>query len=151
MDVYNQLISECPYKENDKIVGTICDINNEMGAFVAIDNKYHGLIPNKELFCPVSIGETISGRITKIREDGKAYISIREKAYIQMDDDAAFLLEKLEESNGYLNLNDKSSPDRIKVELNMSKKAFKRAVGRLFKEKKIVITESGIKMIVKEE
>lgn len=147
MDVYNKLRSDSPYKQNDEVTGTICDYNKEMGAFVAIDNKFHGLVPLNELFQNYKIGDQISGRVTRVREDGRLYLSLRKKAYLEMDKDAELILEKIIQNNGILHLNDKSNPETIKKELNMSKKAFKRAVGRLLKNQKIKIKDNSIELV----
>ncbi|WP_432402048.1 CvfB family protein [Wukongibacter sp. M2B1] len=144
MDVYNQLSSDSSYKENDSVKGIIYNIKRDMGALVAVDNTYHGLIPNNELYGNYRCGDEIEARITKVREDGKLYLSLRKKAYKQMDDDSSIILDKLNNRGGKLPFNDNSSPDEIKAEFNMSKRAFKRAVGRLLKEKKIELTENGI-------
>ena len=88
----------------------------------------------------------MEARVTKIKEDGKLDLSIRKKAYKQMDEDVDAILEKLNSNGGKLYLNDNSDPRAIKELLNMSKNAFKRAVGRLLKEGKIEFIEKGIKL-----
>ncbi|QUH27673.1 CvfB family protein [Vallitalea guaymasensis] len=147
MDVYKHLSNESPYKKDDTVKGIVISVKEELGAFVAVDNKYNGLIPKNELFNNIKSGDHIEGRVTKVREDGKLNISLRQKAYLQMNDDSKKIMDKLIKNNGKLNLNDKSSPDRIKSELNMSKNAFKRAVGRLLKEGKIKFVGNGIEKI----
>jgi predicted RNA-binding protein (virulence factor B family) len=146
MKVYDLLSTEAPYKVNDVVSGTVYSINKDFGAFVAVENKYHGMIPNKELYSDVKIGDTVEVRITKVREDGKLELSPRKKAYIQMEDDTKIIMDKLKANGGSLALNDSSSPEKIKNELNMSKAAFKRAVGRLMKEGAVKITEDGISL-----
>lgn len=146
MDVYKMLSSQSPYKVDDKVKGTIYNIKKEMGAFVAVDNQYQGLIPYKELYGKHLRGEKVEARVRQVREDGKLNLSLREKGKVQMDEDATLILEKLTLNNGVLLLNDNSDPELIKRELNMSKRAFKRAVGRLFKERKIKITDEGIEI-----
>ncbi len=147
MDIYKFLKNESPYKINDKVSGMIYAFKKDIGAFVAVDNKYHGLIPKNELFGVYNVGDIIECRVTKIREDGRLYLSLREKAYIQMNEDAVYLLNKLKSNGGKLQLNDSSSPKKIKNQLGMSKSAFKRAVGRLLKEKQIKITQVGIEIL----
>ena len=147
MDVYKHLSSESPYKTDDKVKGIVIEVKKGMGAFVAVDNKYNGLIPQNELFNDIKCGDVIEGRVTKVREDGKLNISLRQKAYIQMNSDSQKILDKLNKNNGKIYLNDKSSPDKIKAELNMSKNAFKRAVGRLLKEGKIKFVDKGIEVV----
>lgn len=146
MDIYNLLLDKSPYKINDTITGIIYDIKDDMGAFVAVDKKYHGLIPTNELFKKHKVGDSINGRVTKVREDGKLYISTRDKAYKQMDKDAEYLYDYLINNTGFISLNDKSTPEEIKSIMKMSKNAFKRAVGRLLKEGKIELTNDGIKL-----
>lgn len=144
MDVYNLLRSDSPYKENDKVQGIIYKIKEEIGALVAIDNKYYGLIPQSELYGSYKSGDKIEGRVVKVREDGKLDISVRDKSYIQMDEDARIILGKLLLKGGELPFNDNSDPQLIKKEFNMSKRAFKRAIGKLLKEGKIKLTDKGI-------
>jgi predicted RNA-binding protein (virulence factor B family) len=144
MNIYNLLNSDSPYKQNDRVKGTIYSISKEMGAFVAVDNKYEGLIPNKELYGNFSEGDSVDVRIKKVRQDGKLELSLRNEAYNEIEEDANKIMDRMK-SSGTLLLNDKSTPERIKAELSMSKAAFKRAVGRLLKEGAIEITDDGIK------
>ncbi|MGB7605697.1 MAG: S1-like domain-containing RNA-binding protein [Lutisporaceae bacterium] len=147
MDIYKLLIDESPYKVNDRVNGTIYKINEDIGAFVAVNNKYNGLIPNKEFYGEYRCGDSVEVRIKKVREDGKLELSLRKEAYNEIDDDAKKIMDRLILQGGKLGLNDNSKPEDIKSELNMSKSAFKRAVGRLFKERKIKITQKGIETI----
>ncbi|KNY29883.1 CvfB family protein [Pseudobacteroides cellulosolvens] len=147
MNIYNLLRTDSPYKVNDQTRGTIYSISKELGAFVAVDNKYQGLIPNKELYGNFSEGDNIVVRIKKVKPDGKLELSTRKEAYNEIESDAQIIMNRLKLSGGTLNINDSSSPELIKVELNMSKAAFKRAVGRLLKEGAIEITDEGIKMM----
>lgn len=144
MDIYNLLSSSSSYKVDDKVWGTIYEINDDIGAFVAVENKYQGLIPKKEIYTVLNYAEKIEARVTNVKKDGKLDLSIRKKAYKLMDDDATKILKSMEENDGKIFLNDHSDPEKIKKELNISKKAFKRAVGRLLKEKKIKQTDEGI-------
>lgn len=145
MRVYDWLKSDSPYKVNDVVEGTIYSEKEAYGVFVAVDCKYHGMIPIKELYGSYRIGDTLSLRVKKVREDGKLELSMRKTTHLQMEEDARKIMERLEENNGSLDLHDKSSPDVIKAELSMSKAAFKRAIGRLMKEGAIEISDQGIK------
>lgn len=147
MKVSSFLIVDSPYKENDWVKGTIYSINDEIGAFVAVDNKYEALIPQKEIDEKLEIGQIIEARVTAIKEDGKIDLSLKKKAYKQMKDDSKMLLDIIEQKGGELLLNDKSEPKDIKREVNMSKNAFKRAVGSLLKSKQIEFTEDGIRKL----
>ena len=144
MKVYERLSSDSPYEVNSVISGTIYNIKEAYGAFVAIDNKYHGLIPLKEMYGDYKIGSTVEVRVKKVREDGKLELSLRKATHLQMEDDARKIMDVLEELNGFLPLHDKSSPEDIKSRLQMSKASFKRAAGRLLKEGAIEITDKGI-------
>ena len=146
MRIYSHLSEKHPYCKNDHVTGTVYQINKGLGAFVALENKYYGLIPSKELFTFLKPGDVIEGRITGIREDGKCYVSLREKSYKQMDTDSKRLYERLEKAGGFLPFHDKSDPETIKRQLGLSKASFKRAVGRLLKEGKITLTEQGIQI-----
>lgn len=146
MNIYKLLQEQSPYEENDRVEGMVYKIKRDIGAFIAVDNKYHGLVHKSELYGEYSIGDKVEGRVTKVREDGKLDISLREKSYKQMDEDAKTIMDILSCSGGKLNLNDNSSPEEIKDTLNMSKSAFKRAIGRLLKNGNIKFTQNGIEM-----
>ena len=147
MYIYNLLSTESPYKQNDRVRGTVYSINRNIGIFVAVDNKYHGLIHNNELYGNYTLGDYIEVRVKKVREDGKLELSFRKEAYNEIESDAQKIMARLKLSGGTLLINDNSSPDYIKAELNISKRAYKRAIGRLLKEGAIKITEEGIEMM----
>lgn len=147
MDVYSYMSAESPYQKDDKVTGIIYEISETLGAFVAVDNRYYGLIPQKELYGRYHEGDVVEARVTKVREDGKLDLSPREKAYVQMDADAQKVLTAIESYQGVLPFGDKAAPEVIERESQMSKNAFKRAVGRLLKEGKIRITEKTIEQI----
>ena len=148
MRVYAYMSSESPYQKDDQVTGTIYEINENLGAFVAVDHKYYGLIPKKELFDDYHEGDTVSARVTKVREDGKLDLSPRQKAYLQMDDDSARVLAVIgDQFGGVLPFTDKAAPEVIKREFQMSKNAFKRAVGHLLKDGKVRITEKTIEIL----
>jgi len=147
MNIYDLLSSESPYKAKDMVHGTIYSISKELGAFVAVDNMYQGLIPNKELYGNYTEGDNVEVRIKKVKPDGKLELSLRKESYNEIEGDAQIIVDRLKLNGGTLLLNDSSSPEHIKTELNMSKGAFKRAVGRLLKEGAIKITDQGIEMM----
>jgi predicted RNA-binding protein (virulence factor B family) len=146
MKVYDRLETSSPYKPGDKVIGIVYELIEEYGAFVAIDNKYSALIPNKELYRALRPGDSIEARVTSVREDGKLNLSLRETVHVQMDSDATIILDALKSNDGFLPYNDKTDPDIIKKEFGLSKSAFKRAIGRLFKEKTITILDDGIRL-----
>jgi len=146
MNISKLLEEEAPYKENDRVEGIIYKIKSDIGAFIAVDNKYHGLVHKTELYGNYKLGDKVEGRVTKVREDGKLDISLREKSYKQMDEDAAIIMDRLDRNGGILELNDNSSPEEIKSTLNMSKSAFKRAIGKLLKNESVKFTQNGIEI-----
>ncbi len=146
MNVYKYLKSDSPYKKDDKVMGTVYEMSDNFGAFVAVDDIYSGLIAKKELYGNLKIGDRISARVVSVKEDGRLNLSVREKAYLQMDTDADKILAMIENNGGKLGFTDKASPDLIKEKTGMSKNEFKRAVGRLLKEGKIVIGEASIEL-----
>lgn len=147
MNVYPYLDTDCEYKKDDKVSGTVYEISKNFGAFVAVDDQYSGLIAQKELYGDVKIGDTVTARVVNVKEDGKLDLSIREKAYLQIEQDAEKVLEIIESFDGALPFNDKASPEVIKRETQMSKNEFKRAVGHLLKNGKIEITEKAIRLL----
>ncbi len=145
MNVYEYLRTDSPYGENDRVTGTIYQISDNFGAFVAVDDLYSGLIPRKEFFGQAQIGDQVEARVTGVKTDGKLDLSLRDKSYLQIDADAELVMQALEESGGELPFSDKTSPEVIKKEFSMSKNAFKRAVGRLLKEGRVEITDKSIR------
>lgn len=146
MKVYDLLSKESPYQKDDMVEGIVYDTSEEFGVFVAVDNQYSALIPKKEVYGRLRVGQTVKARVTAVKADGKLDLSIRDKIPMQMDKDAELIWERLQEYGGTLPFNDKADPEKIKREFNLSKNAFKRAVGRLLKEGKIEIGESNIKI-----
>ena len=141
MKIFNHLKDGTHFKVGEHVKGTIYELKPEMGAFFAIEDTYHGLIPKHELYKEIKEGAKLEARITRVREDGKVNLSIREKSAVQINDDVDLLMKVLDDAGGMLYLNDESEPEDIKRKLNLSKRAFKRAVGRLLKEGKIQILE----------
>ena len=147
MKVYSYMKNDAPYKKDDWVTGTIYELNEKLGAFVAVDNRYYGLIPKSEMFMSYQEGEVVQARVSKVRSDGKLDLNPQAKAYQQMETDAEKVMNRIEELGGRLPFNDKASPEFIKREFGLSKNAFKRAVGRLLKEGRIAITEETIEKV----
>ncbi len=144
MNVYEYLRNDSPYKKDDKVIGTVYEISDNFGAFVAVDDIYSALIPKKELYGNVKIGDSVSARVSSVKEDGRLNLSLREKAYLQMDTDAEKILSMIQQNGGKLPFTDKASPELLREKTGMSKNEFKRAVGRLLKEGKIEIKPDSI-------
>lgn len=147
MDLYSRLSLLPPYQKDDMVKGTVYQVHEQFGAYVAVDNKYSALVPKKELHRELKPGDEIEARVLEVKEDGKLDLSLRQKAYVQMDADSALILDKLKQAGGSLPYQDKSSAEEIKEEFNLSKAAFKRAIGRLYKERAIVIEKDGIRLV----
>lgn len=150
MKVYNHLSNAQNYKTGDMVKGTVIEVKEPFGAFVAVDNAYYGLIPMNEMYAEIVEGAEIQARVTRVKEDGKLNLSIREKAHVQIDKDMEIVLDNLKQSDGVLYLTDDTDPEIIRKRLNLSKRAFKRSVGRLLKEGVIQLTDEGIHLINKE-
>ena len=146
MKVYNYLQTDSPYGEEDSVVGTVYNYNPEYGVFVAVDDKYHGMIQKKEATRALRIGDTVEGRVLAVRSDGKLDLSIRGKSYMQIDENAEKIYEVITKLGGKLPYTDKASPDVIRKDFSMSKNDFKKAIGRLLKENKVIIGENYIKI-----
>ena len=147
MKVYHYLQTRSPYQIGDSVEGRVYEISQNFGAFVAVDDKYTALIPAREVPVEVKPGDRIRARVTGVKEDGKLDLSIRDKAYLQMDEDAEYVMQVIEEFEGVLPFDDRVSPDIIKREFGLSKNAFKRAVGRLLKQGRIEIRDKKIRKL----
>lgn len=146
MNVYPYLEKDSPYRKDDMVEGTIYEISENFGAFVAVDDRYSALVPKKEYYGNARIGDRVSARVTAVKEDGKLDLSLREKAYLQIEKDAEKVLSVIDSFDGALPFTDKASPEVIRREMQMSKNEFKRAVGHLLKEGRIEITERAIRV-----
>ena len=145
--IYEMLRTDSTYQAGDTVQGRVYEFSNNFGAFVAVDDKYSALVPAHEDHSYLRIGDQVEARVVEVKPDGKLTLTLREKAYLQMDKDAERVLEVLKEYAGVLPFNDKASPEIIMREMKMSKGAFKRAVGHLYKERRIEITERNIRLL----
>lgn len=145
--IYHLLSTDSPYGKGDTVHGRVYEFSQKFGTFVAVDDRFSARIPPYENTQNLQIGDVIEARVTHVKEDGKLDLSIRDKAYVQMNTDAEEVLSLIESYGGVLPFNDKASPETIRREAHMSKNAFKRAVGHLYKERKIEFTQKGIRLI----
>lgn len=144
MKVYPLLRTDSPYQKDDIVKGTTYEISRDFGVFVAVDDQYSALIPKREVYGRMHIGQQVEARVTDVKADGKLDLSVRNKIPEQMDADAQMVLGRMEKNGGEIPFTDKADPERIRNEFGMSKAAFKRAVGRLLKQGKIRIDETKI-------
>ncbi|HBC73756.1 MAG: GntR family transcriptional regulator [Candidatus Wallbacteria bacterium GWC2_49_35] len=120
------------------------------GVLAIIDDKYAGIIYESEIFEKINIGDKLSGFVKKVRPDNKIDLTIRKGARDEVEAAKNKIMAKLLEKDGFLKLNDKSSPDLIKQRLQMSKLTFKKAIGGLYKDRKILIGPEGISIAVEQ-
>ncbi|MFH6604118.1 S1 RNA-binding domain-containing protein [Maribacter algicola] len=116
----------------------------ELGWEVIINHKHKGLVYFDEVFKKVSVGDLTKGVVKKIRKDGKIDVSLQPIGVDILEPAANKIYETLQAHGGFLPLHDKSSPEAIKEELQMSKKTFKKGIGTLYKARKILIKADGI-------
>lgn len=144
MKVYHYLRTDSPYQRGDMVKGIVYEISGNFGAFVAVDDCFSALIPKKEMYGNIQAGDMVNARIADVKPDGKLELSIREKAYRQIETDAAIIMDIMVKGGGMLPFTDKAAPDLIRDSMQMSKNEFKRAIGHLLKEGKIDIMENSI-------
>lgn len=147
MKLYPYLKTGSDYAKDDMVTGTVYELARGFGAYVAVDDRYQAMIPAKEPWNNIEPGDEITARVTAVKEDGKLDLSLRQKAYMQLDPDGEKILSLLKERGGSLPLGDKSSPEEIRETLGMSKNEFKRAIGHLYKQKQIRIAEKEIHLV----
>ncbi len=147
MNVYPYLRCDSPYQKDSRVQARIYETSENFGIFAAVDDRYSALIPKQEAAGTFRIGEIVDARVTSVRPDGRLNLSVREKAYLQIDKDAHEILKVISEYEGVLPFDDKASPEIIRREFGLSKNAFKRAVGHLMKEGKAEIRDRRIYLI----
>lgn len=131
--------------EEGQEVNLIVYQDADFGYSVIINNTHKGMVYKSEIFRDLTIGEELKGWVKKIREDNKIDISLQPIGYRKaIDPQSTLILQKLEEAGGFLPINDKSAPEAIYDTFHMSKKAFKKAIGSLYKERVIKIEQDGI-------
>lgn len=146
MHVYDRLQNDSPYRKDDEVTGRVYEISKNFGVFVAVDDKYSGLIPQKEVFEEYRINQPIYARVAGVLEDGRLTLSVRRKIPEQMQEDSEYIYHCLTEAGGFLPYHDKSDSEAVRERFHMSKNAYKRAIGRLMKEGKITIASDGIRL-----
>jgi len=119
----------------------------DRGINVIINGKHMGLIYKENVFEDLRTGDRLPGYIKKIRTDNKIDVILQEEGYKSIEPNAQYIYEELMANDGFLPLHDKSDPEQIQAELGLSKKSFKKAIGTLYKDRKIIISKEGIKII----
>ncbi len=142
----NPQYEDIPFRKGDK-VNLILMGEGELGWNVVINKEYIGLIYSSDVYKKLFPLSEEVGYIKTIREDGKIDVSLQPEGYENIDEFQQIILQRLEQNYGLLYLSDKSTPEEIKDELQMSKKNFKKAIGGLYRDKKIEILEDKIKLV----
>lgn len=145
--LYHLLRKDSPYQKDDVVNGRVYEFSDNFGTFVAVDDTFSARIPSHEDHSHLQIGDVIEAKVVAVKEDGKLDLTLREKAYIQMDADAEKLMEIIDSYAGVLPFTEKASPEVIARETGLSKNAFKRAVGHLYKERKITLLDGKIRKV----
>lgn len=147
MHVYDHLQNDSSYQKDDEVFGRVYEISENFGVFVAVDDKYSALIPKKEVFEKYRINQPVYARVAQVMEDGRLTLSVKKKIPEQMNEDAEYIFECLQDADGFLPYHDKSNPEDIKQVFHMSKNAYKRAIGHLMKDGRITISSDGIRLV----
>jgi hypothetical protein len=144
----NKLLQEAPegLQSGDQ-VDLIISHRTDLGVNMIVNKRFRGLVYSDEAASlRVRPGDKLTGYVRQIREDGKIDLALKPIGYAKVSVEAAKLLSELKANRGFLGLTDKSHPEDVKSVLNMSKKTFKQAVGQLYKQQLITITEEGLKL-----
>ncbi len=129
-------------------VDVIASHPSEIGMNVIVNKMHSGLIFSEDIFKDISVGDRLKGYVKKVRHDNKLDIVLGQIGYRNIEPNADIVMQHLQDSNeGFLALNDKSAPEAIKQELQMSKKTFKKAIGTLYKQRLIIIENDGIRLV----
>ena len=120
---------------------------SEIGMNVIVNKTHAGLIYKDAIFKDLSVGDKLKGIVKKIRPGNKLDIALGQIGYRNIEPNAELIMHELHDNSGFLNLTDKSDPEDIKAQLQMSKKNFKRAVGTLYKQHLIEIKSDGIYLV----
>lgn len=147
MNMFKVLGTDSPYKVNDVVKGTVFSLKRGLGAMVAVDGKYLGLIHEGEILKPLHSGDVVEVRVSHIKEDGKLDLSLKDAPKLQIDKDGEKILNAMLKNKGFLPLNDDSNPEEINDRLGLSKSSFKKAAGRLMKKRMISMNSDGIRMV----
>ncbi|XCF05196.1 S1-like domain-containing RNA-binding protein [Tamlana crocina] len=133
-------------KEFD-VVDLIVSHPSDMGMNVIVNKTHTGLVYKNNIFKDLSVGDKLKGIVKKIRSGNKLDITLEQVGYRNIEPNAEKVLQELQDNGGYLDLTDKSSPEEIKEVLKMSKKNFKKAIGSLYKQRKIELEKDGIRLV----
>ncbi len=135
-----------PFQVGDKVQIQISE-QTDLGYKAVIEHQHWGVLYKNEVFKPLRRGDKMTAYVVKVRDDGKIDLRLAQATYQQAQALTETILKKLRQNGGKLALTDKSSPELISEHFGVSKKAFKQAIGALYKDKKIVITPQGLILV----
>ena len=135
-----------PYQPGEE-VEVMAWQKTDLGYKVIVDNKYSGLVYQKEIFKALEPGMKMQAYIRQVREDGKIDLTLQKDGLQKVGDFAEVLLQYIKEQGGHTSLNDKSAAEDIYDTFGVSKKTFKKAVGDLYKKRLILLVEDGIRLV----
>lgn len=140
----NKELTVAQFDEVDLIVSH----PSELGMNVIVNKIHLGLVFKDDIYKDISVGDRLKGIVKKVRNDNKLDISLNQIGYRNIEPNAEHILFELQDNSGFLPLHDKSNPEDIKEQLQMSKKSFKKAIGTLYKERQITIEPNvGIRLV----
>lgn len=143
------LLEETHYHKADQAVELVIFAQTELGFKAAIGSTYQGLLFNNEVYQPLKIGDKVNGYIKNIREDKKIDLTLQLPSEKTRGELANRILSYLEEQGGSCSITDKSSPEKINAQFAVSKKAYKKALGALYKRRQILIERDKITLVLK--
>ena len=144
--VERYLSKELPEYQQGEEVEVMVWQKTDLGYKVIVDNKFGGLVYQKEIFKPLEPGMHMQAFVRQVREDGKIDLTLQKDGLQKVDDFAEVLLQYIKDNDGHTSLNDKSPAEEIYETFGVSKKTFKKAVGDLYKKRLIVLVEGGIRL-----
>ncbi|MHA7059133.1 CvfB family protein [Aquimarina sp. M1] len=139
----NSLVLLSPFDE----VTLIASHPSPFGWNMIVNQKHLGLVYEDEIFQKITPGDQLKGFVKKVRPDGKIDLTLQRHGYRAIEPNAQQILDELTSNGGFIDLNDKSDPNDIKEVFQLSKKSFKKAIGSLYKAKKIIIEKDGIRLV----
>ena len=145
--VEKYLSKEMPSYQSGEEVEVMVWQKTDLGYKVIVENKYGGLVYQKEVFKPLEPGMKMQAFVRQVREDGKIDLTLQKDGLQKVGDFAEVLLEFIKEQGGYTSLNDKSAAEDIYEAFGVSKKTFKKAVGDLYKKRLVLLIENGIRLV----
>ncbi|MES2629155.1 MAG: S1-like domain-containing RNA-binding protein [Bacteroidota bacterium] len=131
---------------NGQEVEILVGEKSDLGFTVVINDEFKGLLYHNEIFQPIKLGQRHKAWIKNIREDGKVDLTLQPVGVHAIEPNAEIIINMIREKGGFLSLNDNSSPEEIYMLLKMSKKNFKKALGSLYKQRLVVISDEGVKL-----